>query len=110
METTSQYSAHMKASCGSEERFEAKFRGMLGPSSKDDKEVTILIRTVSWDRDGITYKADPRHVQIIVDELGLKEAKPVITPHADIKEEEGLDELLDDQRALRYRASVARIV
>ena len=47
-------------------RFQVKLRGMLGPSSKDDKEITILNRTVSWDKNGITYKVDPRHVDIVI--------------------------------------------
>ena len=70
-------------------RFEAKFRGMLGPSNKDDSEVTILNRTVTWGKDGITYKADPRHVEIIIEDLGLKHAKSVTTPCADVKGQEG---------------------
>ena len=53
------------------ERFQVKFRGILGPSVKDDKEVTILNRTVRWDKTGITYKADPRHVEIVVEQLEI---------------------------------------
>ena len=91
------------------EKFEAKFRGMLGPSSKDDKEVTILNRIVTWDRYGITHKADPRHTDIIIEELGLKDAKSVSSPAAEKITEEDQLELLEDDQALRYRACVARI-
>ena len=39
--------------------FEIKVRGIRGPESKDDKEVTILGRTVRWGENGIEYEADP---------------------------------------------------
>ena len=90
------------------EKFQVKFRGMLGPSSKDDKQVTILNRTVTWDKGGITYKADPRHVEIVVKELGLQDSKAVRTPYNHESQEDD-DEELDDSQALRYRACVARL-
>ena len=91
------------------ERFEAKFRGMLGPSNKDDKQVTILNRTVNWTREGITYKADHRHVEIIIKDLGLESAKSAATPCVEKKDLEGQEDELEDQRSLRYRSCVTRI-
>ena len=43
-------------------RFMVKFRGMLGPSKTDDSTIKILNRTVTWDKFGIRYQADSRHV------------------------------------------------
>ena len=44
--------------------FELKVRGVLGPEAKDDKEVVILGRTVTWKEWGIEFEADPRHREI----------------------------------------------
>ena len=44
-----------------EEWFEIKVRAVLGGDPKDDKEVTILGRTVRWMDWGIEYEADSRH-------------------------------------------------
>eukprot|EP00973_Karenia_brevis_P041928 5803671-Karenia_brevis.AAC.1 len=46
--------------------FEIKVRAVLGPDSKDDKEVTILGRIVRWVEEGIEYEADPKHRKIIL--------------------------------------------
>ena len=46
--------------------------------SGQSQQVKILNRIVGWNgSEGITYEADPRHVEIIVEQLGLKESKPV---------------------------------
>ena len=56
------------------------------------------------------YEADPRHVEIVVQQLKLEEAKPVATPGT--KDEgitkDGMDKPLDDEQASQYRALVAR--
>ena len=54
------------------ERFEVKLRGMLGPGSKDDKSITLLNRRITWTKDVIMYSADPRHVEIVIKDLGLE--------------------------------------
>jgi hypothetical protein len=41
--------------------FEIKVRAKLGPEDTDDKEVTILGRTVRWRAWGLEYQADERH-------------------------------------------------
>ena len=51
-------------------KFMIKFRVMVGPSKNDDSSVRILNRTVAWDKFGIRYQADPRHVEIIIDQFG----------------------------------------
>ena len=49
--------------------FEVKVRATLGPDDGDDKEVTILGRTVCWKPWGIEYEADQRHAEIIVNQM-----------------------------------------
>ena len=54
--------------------------GVLGPGPGQRREVRILNRAISWQDNGITYEADPRHAEIIIGELDLRGAKPVATP------------------------------
>lgn len=54
-----------------ETRYELKYGGMLGPDSHDIKDATILNRLIQFGEDETTYESDPRHVQILVRELGL---------------------------------------
>ena len=52
-----------------------KFRAVLGPEDKDDKETSILNRVVRWDRNGIEYEADPRHVEKLLREMGMQSCR-----------------------------------
>ena len=84
---------------------------LFGPSSEHLKEVKSWNRIVAWDDlHGISYEADPRHVEIIVEQFGLGDSKCVATPG--IKEEgrtqQNQDVLLDETEATKYRALVAR--
>ena len=56
-----------------EKRFECKHRGRIGPGDKDEKEMRILNRIVTWTDGGIQYEGDQRHVEIAMKELGLDE-------------------------------------
>ena len=93
-----------------EKTFQVKTQ-TLGPGKDDMKQVKILNRVISWDdKRGISYEADPRHVEIISQQLKLGEAKAVSTPGT--KEEgrtaENQDEPLNNEQATQYRALVAR--
>ena len=84
---------------------------VLGPDEGHAKQIKILNRIISWDGNrGVIYEADPRHAEIIIEQLQLKEAKPVTTPGT--KDEgttaEDKDDKLDAEMASRYRALVAR--
>ena len=62
-------------------KFDAKFRGRIGPDIGDDKSIRILNRIVTWTTGGIKYEADQRHSEIIIKQLGLESgAKAVVTP------------------------------
>ena len=109
-------------SCGPEsaiEWFKAKLAGkyeskhsILGPGSKHEKTIRVLNRVLSWCQDGIRYEADQRHADIVVEELGLKDAKEVSTPGT----KEDVDRMLADlgpplkpSDATLYRALAARL-
>ena len=48
------------------EKFEIKFRGRIGPSSKDEKSIRLLNRVFEWTEEGIIIEADQRHAELIV--------------------------------------------
>ena len=50
----------------------------MGPEKRHSKQLRILNRIISWGGDGITYEADQRHAEILVKEMGVKNA--VLTP------------------------------
>lgn len=84
---------------------------MLGPEKHHVQQVKISNRIISGDEDkGIVYEADPRHVEILIEQMALQNAKAVTTPGT--KEEgttqEDKDEKLDEQEVSKYRALVAR--
>ena len=52
--------------------YELKVRGVLGGEPGDLQEIRILNRKLAWIGDVMTYEADPKHGEIICDELGLQ--------------------------------------
>ena len=83
----------------------------LGPGKDDVKQVKIFNRIVTWDNiTGITYEAAPRHVEIILKQLQLTEAKPMSTPGTkdEGKTSEDCEMPLTDRETIEYRALVAR--
>ena len=66
---------------------------------------------MGWNgNEGISCETDPRHVEIIVGQLGLKESKPVSsagTRHEGRTQTDNEDKL-DDLESSKYRAIVAR--
>ena len=91
--------------------FEVKVRARLGPDERDDKEVVILGRLVRWTSWGISYEADPRHRELVLQELGLgSESKGLALTGAKENinnEQDGV--LLDVAEAKRFRALAARL-
>ena len=49
-----------------EESYELKMRAILGDETEDDKEITLLNRTLIWTSGSITFEADPKHVRGIL--------------------------------------------
>ena len=61
-----------------EKAYELKTQ-VLGPSKEDLQQVRALNRIMTWKSHGISYEADPRHAEIVIKELGLSDAKGVVT-------------------------------
>ena len=85
-------------------RFECKYRGRIGPGRKDNKEMRILNRIVTWTEEGLQYEGDQRHVEIAMKEMGLdEESREVIVPIAKEEEDKGNDKDLDRSAARQFR-------
>ena len=83
----------------------------LGPGKEESRQFKILIRFVTWhEHKGIAYEADPRHAELVIEQLNLKEAKPVSTPgtREEGRTKEAHDETLSENESTRYRAVIAR--
>ena len=88
-------------------------RGIFGPPESRHlgtvQEMRHLNRILKWTDEGISYEADPRHVDIVVKALGV--SKAVTTPlvreppdNVDVK-----DKMLSEQEATLYRSCTMRI-
>ena len=63
-----------------EERYQVKTR-IFGPDDNQLQEITILNRSASWCKEfGIHYGADPSRIEIIIEQFGLQDAKPICSP------------------------------
>ena len=54
----------------------------MGPTEETQcvQEIRHLNRIIRWAEDSIEYEADQRHADLIVEQLGLKDAKPLSSP------------------------------
>ena len=60
--------------------FELKITGRIGEGVDGDNEMRILNRIVAVTKDGVTYEADPRHVDLMNHSLGITNANAVASP------------------------------
>ena len=92
-----------------EGRFEIKTK-ILGSGPSEDKEGRVLNRIIRITEHGWEYEPDQRHADIIIEAMGLKDARGVSTPAEDEKtwEEKANDEELDAERATKFRKIGAR--
>ena len=96
------------------EQLEGKYQvktQILGPEKEHMKEIRVLNRIITWNgHKRITYEADLRHVEIVIDQFKLKDAKLVCTPGT--KEEgrtqDDCEAPLEPKEASLFRAIVAR--
>ena len=89
-----------------EERYELKFGGLLGPEQTDVQNVALLNRLIHFGADCTTIEADPRHVKIVLNELGLNNAKTVSSPGVTCKD--GDDTPLSLEDCKRFRSLTMR--
>ncbi len=69
----------------------------------------ILSTVIKWTDSGLRIEADPRHVEILIKEMGLEEANSVKTPGVkDRERDENNEQPLDRAEASLYRSCVAR--
>ena len=72
------------------------------------QSIKTLNRRLHWGREGIVYQHDPRHIDVLVKELGLENGNTVQTPAAPTTAEEDESEVLNQTQHHRYRSQVAR--
>ena len=71
------------------------------------KSMQALNRRICWEETGISYQHDPRHVDVLVESLGLENGNTVQTPMIDdVKDENPV--WLDSEQISKYRSHVAR--
>ena len=58
---------------------------ILGPDEGEVKELRVFNRVARWEMSGIVWEADPRHAEMVVEQLDMLKLKPVTTPG--VKEE-----------------------
>ena len=92
-----------------EKRFTAKVE-VCGHEKGERKEVRILNRIIRAVDDGWEYEADQRHAEMLIGEMGLKEASGVGAPEEDEKmwEREENDVELNGDEARQFRGTAAR--
>ena len=80
----------------------------IGPDKSDEKELKILNRILRYTESGIEMEADLRHAEIIVQQLGLENAKPLSKPSADEVKRPDDETKLNPEYTTQYKSIVAR--
>ena len=91
------------------EKFDIKIRGRLGDGPGNVQEMRILNRIVQYGPHGITYEADQRHAEIIIQQFGLTKANSTVSPGEKDRKPEEYSPPLDAAGASAYRSTTARI-
>ena len=78
---------------GLKKRWVISERGILGPPGVEGtvQEIRHLNRIICWTREGITWESDPRHVDLVIQAMGV--TQKVSTPLV----KEKLDDIEDDE-------------
>ena len=72
------------------------------------ESILALNRRIYWTDDGIVYAHDPRHVDVLINDLDLAECKPVATPACDGSKQPDDDEGLSWSNVKLFQSCVAR--
>ena len=92
------------------EAYEIKTQRVCGRNGCS-KEGKVLNRIVRWTPTGHELEGDPRHAELVVEQLGLSDASSLSSPGIDLPDPEpGSDEdqELDKEKARLYRGIAAR--
>ena len=83
---------------------------IVGDAPDENKEGRVLGRVLRITQDGWEYEPDQRHAEMIVEAMGLQNAKSVSTPAEEEKawEEEANNEELEAGKATTFRRIAAR--
>lgn len=84
--------------------FEVQVRARLGHEPGDDKYIGLLGRRIAWKEDAIEYQADPKHRQIVLDEVGLGEGAKSLMVTGKVEDSEAEGDELPAEEAMRFRA------
>lgn len=88
--------------------YELKVRGVLGTDPGDAKKISLLNREIEITEAGLTYRADPKHAELIWEKLGLRRDSRGSTT-AFVREEcEGDEVELNSADATLFRQVAAR--
>ena len=107
-------SSGMKADLGwlqgeLEKAYEIKTQN-LGLGNKQDREGKVLNRILRCTSEGWQLKADPRHAELAMEQLGISESRSVVTPGVDgaceVDDDDDVD--LSGQDITRFRGVAAR--
>ena len=90
-------------------KYLVKVRSILGAKHQDDKVADILNRVVEWHDDELWWEADPRHVEKMLEDIGLEDCKPGAVPGTQRAEEQDGELELDRGTAWKYRSIVAGV-
>ena len=89
--------------------YELKVRANIGGQPNDDREATTLNRKLCYGEKAITYEADPTHVKLICEALGLNEdSNGLVAPIGKDTKYESDDVELGKAEARLFRATAAR--
>ena len=88
--------------------YQIKVRGTLGDGPNDDKEITILNRTVRWGKDFVEFEADEKHVKTLINAMGFDENTKSVRAPCDKGDDDGGEVELDPEQASLFRAWAAR--
>ena len=84
----------IKMNLALEQKFQVKTE-IIGLDAGQQLEARVVNRMIRWKETGITWEPDPRHVEIMVQQVGLKGAKTLKIPG--VKDEKKSDkELRED--------------
>ena len=69
----------MKMNFALEKNFQVKTE-VIGPDPGQQQEAKVLNRVIRRDDIGITWQPDPRHAEIMIEQMALKDAKSLRIP------------------------------
>ena len=94
-----------------QDNYEIKNRGRLGGGPKDVQDIVILGRIVKLHSWGLTWQADPRHREMILEHFGMDERTKSLSKNGykeEVPNEGEQEEELQADEAREFRGLAAR--